>query len=100
MKNIRGFLSANFQFLEVNFSIYLNRRVFVMTPEWGQWLHRIRKYKIHYSEVRGQTKALVKDKQTLKEQPTLSHIISKTPEATNFPGQTSQFWSIRERRNY
>ena len=29
MKNIRG-LSENFQFLEVNFSIYLNRRVFVM----------------------------------------------------------------------
>ena len=27
MKNIRGFLSKNFQFLEVNFSIYLNRRV-------------------------------------------------------------------------
>ena len=24
------FLSENFQFLEVNFSIYLNRRVFVM----------------------------------------------------------------------
>ena len=30
MKNIRFFLSENFQFLEVNFSIYLNRRVFVM----------------------------------------------------------------------
>ena len=30
MKNIRGFLSENFQFLEVKFSIYLNRRVFVM----------------------------------------------------------------------
>ena len=30
MKNIRGFLSENFQFLEVNFSIYLNMRVFVM----------------------------------------------------------------------
>ena len=29
MKNIR-FLSENFQFLEVKFSIYLNRRVFVM----------------------------------------------------------------------
>ena len=26
----RSFLSENFQFLEVNFSIYLNRRVFVM----------------------------------------------------------------------
>ena len=29
MKNI-SFLSENFQFLEVKFSIYLNRRVFVM----------------------------------------------------------------------
>ena len=29
-KNIRVFLSENFQFLEVKFSIYLNRRVFVM----------------------------------------------------------------------
>ena len=29
MKN-RVFLSENFQFLEVKFSIYLNRRVFVM----------------------------------------------------------------------
>ena len=30
MKNIRVFLSDNFQFLEVKFSIYLNRCVFVM----------------------------------------------------------------------
>ena len=30
MKNIRVFVSENFQFLEVKFSIYLNRRVFVM----------------------------------------------------------------------
>ena len=30
MKNISVFLSENFQFLEVKFSIYLNRRVFVM----------------------------------------------------------------------
>ena len=29
-KNIIVFLSENFQFLEVKFSIYLNRRVFVM----------------------------------------------------------------------
>ena len=29
MKNI-SFLSENFQFLEVKFSLYLNRRVFVM----------------------------------------------------------------------
>ena len=30
MKNIRIVLSENFQFLEVKFSIYLNRRVFLM----------------------------------------------------------------------
>ena len=30
MKNIRVFLSENYQFLEVKFSVYLNRRVFVM----------------------------------------------------------------------
>ena len=30
MKNIRVFLSENFHFFEVKFSIYLNRRVFVM----------------------------------------------------------------------
>ena len=32
-KNIRVFLSENFQFLEVNFSIYSNRRVFVMIKQ-------------------------------------------------------------------
>ena len=30
MKNNRVFLSENFQFLEVELSVYLNRRVFVM----------------------------------------------------------------------
>ena len=30
MKNIRVFLSENFKVLEVKFSIYLNRHVFVM----------------------------------------------------------------------
>ena len=30
MKNIRIFVSEDFQFLEVKVSIYLNRRVFVM----------------------------------------------------------------------
>ena len=30
MKNIRIFLSENFQFLVEKFSVYLNRRVFVM----------------------------------------------------------------------
>ena len=28
---VYSFLSENFQFLEVKFSVYLNRRVFVMT---------------------------------------------------------------------
>ena len=31
MKNIKFFLSENFQFLEMKFSIYFNRRVFVMS---------------------------------------------------------------------
>ena len=31
MKNIRNFLSEYFRFLVVKFSIYLNRRVFVMS---------------------------------------------------------------------
>ena len=31
LKNIREFLSVNYQFLEVKFSIYLNRHVFVMS---------------------------------------------------------------------
>ena len=35
MKNIRGFSSENLQFLEVNFSIYLNRCVFVMIKLMG-----------------------------------------------------------------
>ena len=30
MKKIAGFVSENFQFLEVKFSMHLNRRVFVM----------------------------------------------------------------------
>ena len=38
MKNIRGFfLSENFQFLEVNFSIYLNRRVFIMQKKGSKF---------------------------------------------------------------
>ena len=31
MKNIRIFLSENFGFLAVKFSVYLNRRIFVMS---------------------------------------------------------------------
>ena len=30
MKNIRVFLSENFQFLEVKFSLHLNRHIFIM----------------------------------------------------------------------
>ena len=46
MKTIRDFLSENFQFLEVKFSIYLNRYVFVMkSPEEArqilEWLQSI-----------------------------------------------------------
>ena len=33
MKNIRFLLSENFQFLQVKFSIYMNRRVFVHVME-------------------------------------------------------------------
>ena len=33
MKNIIVFLSENFQFLEMTFSIYIKRRVFIMFPE-------------------------------------------------------------------
>ena len=41
MKNIRLFLSENFLFLEVKFSIYLNRRVFVMYKFWDLALNRV-----------------------------------------------------------
>ena len=33
MKNVRVFLSEKFQFLEMKFSIYLNRRFFVMKTD-------------------------------------------------------------------
>ena len=42
MKNIRVFLSENFQFLEVKFSIYLNRRVFVMNSSTGSKSRRVK----------------------------------------------------------
>ena len=35
MKNIRVSLSENFQFLQVKFSMYLNRHVFVMALPHG-----------------------------------------------------------------
>ena len=39
MKNISVFLSENFQFLEVKFSIYLNRHVFEMTAlKWKRYI--------------------------------------------------------------
>ena len=37
MKNIRMFLSENFPFLVDKFSVYLNRRVFVMTGQIRHW---------------------------------------------------------------
>ena len=41
MKNIRFFLSEQFQFLEAKFSIYMNRCVFVMKRSfWYQTKHR------------------------------------------------------------
>ena len=40
-KNIRVFLSQNFQFLEVKFSLYLNRRVFVMKLKCGPSKHSL-----------------------------------------------------------
>ena len=36
MKKYQSFLSENFQFLEVKFSIYWNRRVYVMTAVAGK----------------------------------------------------------------
>ena len=44
MKNIRVFLSENFQFLEMKFSIYLNRRVFVMDSRQSEILIRQHKF--------------------------------------------------------
>ena len=40
MKNIRLFLSENFHFLVVKFSVYLNRRVFVMCRIYSTYLDR------------------------------------------------------------
>ena len=41
------FLSENLQFLEVKFSIYLNRHVFVMNFHSSSQLHTLRKYTRH-----------------------------------------------------
>ena len=65
MNNIRVFLfSENFQFLEVNFSMHLNRRVFIMTYETieaqtkktcnrGSTLERINRKKYYRWEGKG-----------------------------------------------
>ena len=52
MKNIK-FLSKNFQFLEVNFSISLNRRVFVMQ------LRNCLNYTIYHSCIKSDNMELV-----------------------------------------
>ena len=41
MKKIRFFLSENFMFLEVKISIYLNRRVFVMTCTYAVFTQHV-----------------------------------------------------------
>ena len=38
MKNIRNFLSENFHFLVVKFSVYLNGQVFVMMIMKSLWV--------------------------------------------------------------
>ena len=50
MKNIEGFLSENFQFLEMKFSMYWNRRVFVMGlfARQPEILHTFTDNKIHF----------------------------------------------------
>ena len=52
MNNI-GFLSEIFQFLKMKFSIYLNRRVFVMT--WETNLHFPLCFPIHQTSELGST---------------------------------------------
>ena len=47
MKNV-SFLSENFQFLEVKFSIYLNRRVFIMKCIYDTLYHAKLKIYIKY----------------------------------------------------
>ena len=57
MKKYQRFLSENFQFLEVKFSVYLNRRVSVMLLETMKWansanpahlLNRIRSFSLRW----------------------------------------------------
>ena len=55
MKNIRIFLSENFHFLVVKFSVYLNRHVFVMDTTLTILLSLPRRYsrEIKYMSYRG-----------------------------------------------
>ena len=39
MKNIGIFISENFHFLAVKFSVYLNKRVFIMSKDTDQSVH-------------------------------------------------------------
>ena len=55
MKNIRVFVSEIFQFLEVKFSIYLKRRVFVMCASWLCHFLDMLTYYITYT-LNGQTR--------------------------------------------
>ena len=63
----RNFLSENFPFLLVKFSIYLNRRIFaterplfhMRTKARISLCIQTRKYKLHYSEVREPLNSLV-----------------------------------------
>ena len=48
MKNIRFFLFENFQFLEVEFSIYSNRNVFVMHMPEEMFLHDTAQIKMFF----------------------------------------------------
>ena len=48
-KKYQSFLSEQFQFLEVNFSIYLNRRVFVMASTEHHIEKRANKTKLNRS---------------------------------------------------
>ena len=49
-ENYQCFLSENFQFLEVKFSIYLNRRVYVMFPSVTDAMNPAQ-YILEYTEI-------------------------------------------------
>ena len=65
MKNITVFLSENFQFLEVKFSIYLNRRVFIMNfrnsgMKGLKICRRARQFGAHHGMVRENFRSRIK----------------------------------------